>query len=465
MKKISLLMVIALIFLTSCVAAEPEIVPDYEVLPDSSDLGGYVCNWGFSMSVYTENTDNVFGYIPGTVFAETAAERKKQVENDLNCTISVFNNSNSSVIRDRLNAAIASGSHLYDIATADSSAMSKFVRSGALVGLSSLLDVENVDKWGTPNMLMPALWKNDLYGVLPFAWPNLLYTFAGHIIAVNENIISRLSEPDPREYAEALDWTWDRFEECLERYTYQDSGRTVYAFQSHPDYFAMNMALSNGVSMVAVKDGEVTVGIYTDAGREALERAQSIYLYDDASYIHPSDTTASGELLVNGECVMISQGHGGMIATSGSILYVMDNVGILPFPQGPKATPGIYPSYYQQIQYITSIPVTANDFQAAATVISEMYEPFEGLETKDDIAEYMNSQIFFDDRDAYIFINMIEHTEYNYFWEGGRDGIANVLSSRNPVSSILDSYQSVYQKLVDEYIYPQYLGRVAVYGE
>ena len=104
---------------------------------------------------------------------------------------------------------------------------------------------------------------------------------------------------------------------------------------------------------------------------------------------------------------MISQGHGGMIQTSGSIMYVVDNVGILPFPQGPKATPGVYPSYYQQIPYITSIPITANDAEAAASVLSVMYEPFEGLETKDDIANYMNKEIFFDDRDAYIFINMV----------------------------------------------------------
>ncbi len=465
MKRIAAVFLIVVLFLSACGTASPEIIPEFDIISGSDDLGGFNLQWGFSMSVYTEDTDNVFGYIPDTVFADTANRRKEDVENSLNCKISVFNDSNSSVIRSRLTAALASGAHIYDLATADSSAMSSFVRSGSLIGLSSLLDVHNTDKWGTPSMLMPALWKDDLYGVVPFAWPNLLYTFAGHIIAVNENMISRLGETDPREYVEALEWTWDKFEECLERYTHEDSGRTVYAFQSHPAYFAMNMSLSNGVSMAAVEDGKVTVGIYTEAGREALEKAQAIFLRDDKDYIHPSDTTASGELLVNGECVMISQGHGGMIATAGSILYVMDNVGVLPFPQGPKATPRVYPSYYQQIPYITSIPVTTYDMNAAATILSAMYEPFEGLETKDLIAEYMNNQVFFDDRDAYIFINMIEHTEYNYFWEGGRNGIESVLSANNPVSTILESNEPNYQKLVDEYIYPQYLGRVAVYGE
>ncbi len=227
----------------------------------------------------------------------------------------------------------------------------------------------------------------------------------------------------------------------------------------------MNMSLSNGVSMVYVEDGNVSVGAYTDAGREALERAQEIFLRSCKPYIHPSDTTASGELLAAGDAVMISCGHGALISTAGSILYVMENVGVLPFPQGPNATPGVYPSYYQQLPYVTTIPITSNDPQAAAIVLSAMYEPFEGLENKDAIADYMNKQIFFDDRDAYILINMIEHTEYNYFWEGGRDGIANVLSSGNPVSSTLESYESAYNQLVENYIYPQYLGRVAVYGK
>ena len=280
-----LLMTAVLIILFACSAKEHEEVPEYDTDFDASDLGGLSIQWGFSMTVYTEDTDNVFGFIPGTVFADTANERKKQVENDLNCKISVFNDSNSSVIRDRLNAAIVSGAHLYDIATADSSAMSSFARTGALTGLSSLLDVQNTDKWGTPNMLMPVLWKTDLYGVVPFAWPNLLYSFAGHVIAVNENMISRLGETDPREYAEALTWTWDKFEECLQRYTYQESDRTVYAFQSHPAYFAMNMFLSNGVSMLAFQDGKVVNGLYTDAGKEALERSQSIYLYNCRDYI------------------------------------------------------------------------------------------------------------------------------------------------------------------------------------
>ncbi len=465
MKKIVALFMIAVFFLSACGTSDVEIVPEYDISSNSTDLGGFTLDWGFSMSVYSENTDNVFGYIPGTEFADTVSERKKQVENDLNCKISIFNDSNSSVIRSKLNAAIAGGAHLFDLATADSSAISPFARAGSLYGLTSLLDVENTDKWGTPSMLMPMLWKNDLYGVLPFAWPNLLYSFAGHIIAVNENIISRLGEPDPREYVEALEWTWDKFEECLVKYAYQESDRTVYAFQSHPDYFAMNMSLSNGVSMVYAEDGDVSVGIYTEAGREALERAQAIYLRDGKPYIHPSNTTASGELLVNGEAVMISTGHGSLISTAGSILYVMDNVGVLPFPQGPRATPGVYPSYYQQIPYVTTIPITSNDPQAAALILSAMYEPFEGLENKDAIADYMNKQIFFDDRDAYIIINMIEHTEYNYFWEGGRDGIANVISSGKPVSYVLESYESAYQQLIENYIYPQYLGRVAVYGK
>ena len=94
-----------------------------------------------------------------------------------------------------------------------------------------------------------------------------------------------------------------------------------------------------------------------------------------------------------------------------------------------------------------------------------MFEPFPGLETKEDIAEYMTSQIFFDIRDAEVFINTISHTEYGFFWEGGRSAIESAISSTSPVSTTLESMKETYDKLVEDYLINHYRGRVAVYGE
>lgn len=450
----------------SCSESAEEIIPEYIDGINGSNLDGMTVNWGFSMSRYKEGVDNVFGYIPGTVFADTALERKKQIETDYNCKIAVDNDSSSYVIADKLTASLASGSRLYDLATCDTSVLRNLVRgNGYLFGLSSVLNVSNTDKFGTPNMLQTMLWKNDLYGVVPFAWPDLLYTTTGHLFAVNENLVSQLGLTDPREFVENQTWNWDKLEEVLELYTHENGGRTVYGMQCHDAYFAMNMFLSNGVAFSSYEDGEVVCGAYTEPGRVALERAREIYKVTCKDYIYPDSHTNDGSYLVNGDVVMYVTGTGGIIGTQESLMYKMDNIGILPFPQGPNATPGIYPSYYEQITYATCIPVNTTDFGAAALVLDAMFEPFEGLETKDDIAQYMADQIFFDIRDAQIFIDSIEYTEYGFFWEGGRSVIESACSADTPISTLLESNRDKYNQLVEDYLIPHYQGRIAVYGE
>ena len=462
-----LALTLAVLFvLCSCQSEQPEIVPDYNPSMDGGDLDGLELVWGFSMSRYAEGVDNIFGYIPGTMFADQALERKKAVEADLNCVITMDNDSSSYVIGDRLNASLASGSRLYDLATCDSSILRDLVRgSGYFIGLSSLIDVKNTEKWGTPSMLQMMLWKDDLYGVVPFAWPDLLYSTTGHVFAVNETLVSQLGQSDPREFVENLTWDWDKLEELLEAYTYQDAGRTIYGMQCHDAYFAMNMFLSNGVAFSAYEDGNVVCGAYTDAGRVALERAREIYNNTCADYIYPDANPGDGKYISNGDVVMEVMWHGGLIGSTESLMYIMDNIGVLPFPQGPNATPGVYASYYEQIAYTTSIPVNTVDAQAAAMVLDAMFEPFEGLETKDDIADYLTEQVFFDKRDAEIFLKTIANTEYGFFWEGGRGVIESAVSGNDNVSTLLESQESIYDQLVEDYLANHYAGRVAVYGE
>ena len=463
---ISLAIFMILLFSACGEQPEDEIVPEFYTGSNVTDLDGLTVSWGFSMSRYADNVDNVFGFIPDTVFADLATERKKQIEKDLNCVISVENISNSYTIADKLNASLIAGAKLYDIATCDTSLLTNLVRgNGYLYGLSSLLDVQNTDKWGTPTMLQTMLWGNDLYAVLPFAWPELLYGTPGHVIAVNETIVSQLGQTDPREFVENNTWTWDNFEDVLAVYTHEESGRTVYGIYSHNAYWGMNMFLSNGVSYLEIEDGVVKCGAYTEAGRTALERAQSIRNQTSKDCFYPSDDADATSLFVNGDVVMYVAWHGGIMGGTDSLAYKTDNFGILPFPQGPNAVPGVYKSYYEQYAYATCIPVNCTDPQASAMVIDAMYEPFPGLETKEDIAEYMTTQVFFDIRDAEIFINTISHTEYCFFWEGGRSVFESAVSSNTPISTLLDSMQDKYDTLVEELLEPHYQGRLAVYGE
>lgn len=68
-----------------------------------------------------------------------------------------------------------------------------------------------------------------------------------------------------------------------------------------------------------------------------------------------------------------------------------------------RATPGVYSSYHQSLQYATGIPFNARDINASITVIDAMFEPFDQYKTKDDVIDMMSKEIFFDRRDAKLF--------------------------------------------------------------
>jgi hypothetical protein len=226
----------------------------------------------------------------------------------------------------------------------------------------------------------------------------------------------------------------------------------------------MNMFLSNGCTLSSYENGKVVCGAYTEAGKVALERAKKIYTETCVDYFYPDVSTAN-EYIINGDVVMAVTWLDGMNGTEDSFVYKMDNLGVLPFPIGPDAVPGVYPTYHEGLSYATCIPVNAKDAPATAIVLSAMYEPFDDYKTKEDIVDYMAEQTFFDRRDAEIFANMVKHTEYGFFREGARVVIQSVVEQTDTVTSLLESYEDQYAEIVEDYMIHHYEGRVAVYGE
>ena len=456
--KILIVALVLLLVFTSCGNTEEEIVPEYETGNISEDLGGFSATWGWPGA----DGESIFGFIPGTANGDRVIKRKNDVEKNLNCSITLYM---SNGLLDMLRAGVMSGGQNLDLLTGSTYAMVVDVRAGNLAGLSSLIDVKNVEKWGTPNMLQSLIWKNDIFGVVPFAWPDLVYTSTGHVITVNENIVSRLALEDPREYLENGTWDWDRLEECLESYTFTDNGYTVYGMRTSPSYFAMNMMLANGVALSAFENGEVVCGAYTQAGRVALERAKEIFQVTHSDCFVPNVLGGDPEGFINGNFTMYAAWTSDLIKNTSSIMYRIDNVGILPFPPGPDAKPGVYLSYHEDLPNAIAIPFNAKDTEASAAILSAMLEPFEDFKTKDDIIDYMTEQIFFDRRDAEVIVNVTRNTEYGFFREGARSVIENVTKTNTPASELLEANEDAYAKIVEEYMVPHYQGRIAVYGE
>ena len=449
----------------ACQTAEPETVPDFPVYDTSeTDLDGFEATWGWDgfAGLTARVGDSVLGFVPDTANADMALKRIKDVENSLNCSINISYSSNT---LDQLRIGVITGSQQYDMVTGNSYWMVEDIRAGYYQGLSTLLDINNTEKYGTPNMLQSTLWKTDLYGVVPFAWPDLVYISSGYVIAVNEDIVTTLSQPDPRDFVENNSWNWDQFEECLSAYTYTDGDKHVYGIKSHEQYYIVNMMLSNGVTFSALEDGKVVAGAYTDAGFVALERAKAIIQDTHKDCFHPSKTALDPIEFYNNECVMYVAMTMELWSNSSYIMYQMDNVGILPFPQGPNATPGKYMTYHQGLFNTTGIPCDAKDAWASAEIISAMYEPFEEYKTKNDIIDFMTSQVFFDRRDAEIVVNCTRNTEYGFFLEGACSLLENIEVSHAPLSQILERGENAYNMIVQKYIAPHYEGRMAVYGE
>ena len=449
-----------LFILCGCTSVAPEIVPEYKTTVSSSvDLDGYVAKWGFASDGGT-----VFGFIEGSALADEALARVSAIQDSINCVIEMEYNS-AGTINSNMQASVMSGSQLYELTTNATATILGSIRAGYFTGLSGLLDVKNTDKWGTPNMLQSAIYKDDVYGVVPYAWPELLYTTYGSPIAVNEDLILKYGHEDPREYVETGTWTWDKFEECLLAYTVKDGERTVYGVTSNYAYFAMLMFLSNGVTFVEYTDNGIECGLYTPQGIEAMERARKIRQETCAHCFAPTEVIQEvvPEFMAE-NAVLGVVNSGNIIGSISSFMYSMNNVGILPFPYGPSAEPGVYRSYHESLTFVTGIPSNAYEAESAAIILDLMFEPFDSYKTKQDIINYYSDQVFFDEQDAYVFANMLENTEYGYFNDGARAALDTVLKS-NSVTEVLESLEDTYAELLEDVFKPHYEGRIAVYGE
>ena len=461
MKRVIIIAVCIMFLLSICACAvpEPEIVPEYDETAFSGiNLDGYNILWGWTDAAGLNNDSN-FGFIEGTPRSDMMIEHKKKVETALNCKITISHSANNDLLR----AGIMTGDQTIDIITAGSLRMMNSIRGGYLTGLSSYIDVTDYDKWGTPNMLTSVLWKDDLYAVVPFAWPEVMYTNSAHVLAINENLISKLSVTDPREYVEAVDWTWDRFEECLDNFTFEDAGHTIYSYKGgFGRYFYTNMVISNGVSLITNDNGNIVCGILTDAGIEAMERGRYISEIYKGKANGGSD---SPEGFINGEAVMYLAWTYELTRNTQYIMYQMDNVGVVPFPQGPKAKPGTYSAFHQSLAYATGIPFNAKDTNASLTVLDAMFEPFEEYKTKDDIVEMMASQIFFDRRDAEVILEAEINSQYAFFDEKLLNILDQAGHTNTAISQLVGEQESTIAKIVEDYLKPCYEGLTAVYGE
>jgi len=461
-----LLLLLCFVMLCSCGSSSANEVFDLEFETGTGenniDFNGININFAVVIDNLMETSieGNVLGYTQDTLFAEKASNRVSEVEKDLNCSITL----NTNAKREVFALAAAAGSDYCDALMCNTDSIQDWAKAGFLVGLSGLsdyIDFTDSAKWGNPNLLEVAFHGEDVYGVLPAAWPELSYVSFGYPLVANVDLMGRLGVSDPREYVENLTWNWDQFLEELVKCTVDNGTDTVYGMITHYPYMSQMFLRSNGVTFAQVtEDGKCICGYYTDAGRRALEFIKDMYNGTYASYILKDghgNATESANNFINGlGCYTFTPAHC-IFGVSGEISSKMTNYAILPTPYGPDVEPGYNGGLYHSQYYFLSIPRISDYNDAAAVVIDRIFEPFEGLETYEEIKDYMTRNYFFNDKDADWYFEMRNNAVLNYDYQTGfasRKIPEDICTSTSTVTELLERYESQIQSILDETVVP-----------
>lgn len=446
-------------------------VPDYELEVDMNNLNGFAASFKVENGASSDG-DPIFGYVPSTNMAEIALKRISDIEKKMNCTLDITYDPDKRGLANGIMPMIASGLYACDVLMDGSEFCLGLMEGGYLERLSLLIDVTDTEKWGTPTANMCLFWKDDQYGVLPAMWPDLYYTSVGYPFCVNENIVAAVGGTDPRDYVENNTWTWDRFEDCIELYTFDSSAYRVYGCGTQSVYFAQMMFRSNGDRLLDIHkatDDPESCGYYTGTAFEALSRTFSMLFETHTEYFYPSnDRFLMAEKFIAGELGIVCSNTQFIFGSDTSYVYNCDNFGILPAPQGPDAIPGDYGGCNESMEYSIMIPITCRDSETVAFLVDALFEPFDEYKTKQGIIDYMADTMFFDRRDAEVFYKMVRNTEYAFYVDGGRGIIETIVGyngSPQRVAEALEKNRSLYAGVYTNKILNHLYGIRAVWGD
>ncbi len=472
-KLLALIMIIS-VFATACAGGtEPETFDlDY-----NSGEAGVVNLGGFEMIYeFGSNTsdgavdENILGFVPDSVFADLAAARLNEIEQNYNCKITVNYNDTQ-----RCHTFISlsyAGVFMCDVISGISDMWADAARAGMLVGMSGLsdyIDYMDESKWGSRSILEVVYYEDDLYGLIPMGWPELNHSSFGYPLAVNEDIVSLLAQPDPREYVENGEWTWAKFRECLDAYTVIEGSTTkYYGLSAHWPYYTEMFIRSNGDSLVYKdENGNYSYGFYTDSAIAAMEEAKAIWK-TDLSYTIASemnDSVASTiDDFVNGVSVMCVAPTGYLYGQDARISLKVDNFGILTWPLGPNADPDRVYGIMENNNYCIAFSTLSKNTESSAIIINALYEPLPGYETDEDIKAYMERNYFFDSRDCDNFFKMYLNQEYNYFHYAMRENYIGFMDTNQTITQYIESVSDVVEGIFTDDIMPSVRGIEAVWG-
>ena len=427
----------------------------------AADLNGFTMTYAITTSTLfgDHSGESVLGFTSGTLFADEAAQRISDIEKNYNCTIEPFYNNDGASI-EKFNNHSLSGVFYCDVIQGRSDILSNSIETGLYQSINTLgeyIDYTDSAKWGTPYMLESMCYDGSLYGILPAAWPELNYSSFGYAFVANMNLAATLGIPDLRETVENKEWTWEKFEETLVAGTVVEGAETkIYGMSAHPPYLGEMLLRSNGDAMVKEKEDGVYYWGYTESqALKAIEEFRKIYTGEFSFAFDPAVTEPDPVVnaFVDGLATLTIVDTEQLFGYNGKISKEVENYAILPAPTGPDVEPGRIFSVHESMRSMITFSILGKNVDASALIIDKLYEPLDSFQTMDDIKEYMTHNYFFDDRDADVFFEMFENTEYNYFINGMRLFNESVTERKTKsIVEIIESYKTKNQNIIDSEI-------------
>ncbi|MBE6895938.1 MAG: hypothetical protein E7477_02450 [Ruminococcaceae bacterium] len=425
----------------------------------ATDLNGFTMTQAITTATLfgDQSNESIFGFNAGTLFADEAIKREADIEEKYNCHIEPFYNTDGASI-DKFNSHSLSGVFYCDVILGRSDILSSSIKPGLFQSINSLseyIDYTDSEKWGTRYMLESMCYDGELFGILPAAWPELNYSSFGYAFVANMNLASTLGIPDLRETVENKEWTWEKFEETLVAGTVIEGTETkTYGMSAHPPYLGEMLLRSNGDAMIkGNEDGGYYWGYTDNQALKAIEEFRKVYNGEFAYTFDQVNTEPDPVVntFVDGKATLTIVDTEQLFGYNGKISKNVENYAILHAPTGPDVEPGRIFSVHESMRSMICFSVLGKNIEASAFIIDKLYEPLEGFETKDDIKDYMTHNYFFDDRDANVFFEMFENTEYNYFIVGMRLFNESVTARKNTsIIEIIESYKTKNQNIIDQ---------------
>jgi|GEM_PF-753105 len=460
MKKIIclILAVIMSVTLLSCTQEQEEVF-DIDFSGEAVETGFDGLELSFYSSFYSGNNntegENVLGYPIGTGLADLATERLREVEKTYDCKINL-EYKNWSDFSNAFSSGIAGGVSPCELALITSFDIYSWAKAGYLAGINNELgdyiDYTNSAKWGESNLLECVFYKDDLYGLLPAAWPDLIYSSFGYPLVANMDIIASAGGDDPRELYEQGVWNWATFNDQLEKCTVIEGSETkIFGLTAHSPYFSEMILGSNGVALARI-GGKVSLrcGFFESSLYAAADEVRHViygplaYTFDKTSEPDPNAVVAK---FCAEEAAYSFMPTKFIFGVWGDVAQSIDNYAVLRTPVGPDVPSDHAFGIFDGMTYTLAFPTSTinHNIEAAAIVADAIFEPLTGYETIDDVKAYMTHNNFFDDRDAEAFYDILDNCAYNHFYSAGgavRNISAEIGRTDTPTAELLEKYES-----------------------